>query len=116
MERLPTPTIDIKDVSTRRFLLDLVKALSNVQESTLHYIEVPWSEPINLAVPLRSGTRKNSPAIVRLARAQLSANPRTPVNFGATHWEWNGDGSVSLIHIDGLALGTSYKLTFEAVG
>jgi hypothetical protein len=116
MQTLPTPTVDIKDTSVRRFLFDLVKALSNTQEIALYSIEVPWSEPINLAVPLRSGTRKNSPAIVRLARAQLSANPRTPVNFGSTTWEWNGDGTVSLIHVDGLALGTSYKLTFEAVG
>lgn len=116
MQTLPTPTIDIKDTSTRRFLLDLVKSLSNVSECALYSIEVLWYEPINLAVPLRSGARKTSPAVVRVARAQLSSNPRTPVNFGATAWEWQGDGTVDILHVDGLTLGTKYKLTFEVVG
>ncbi len=116
MERLPTLGLDVKEPTLRRFLTDLVAALSNVSESGLYFIEVAWSEPMNLAVPFRSGgARKVSPGVVRLARAQLSAAPETPVSFGATHWSWNGDGTVKLIHVDGLVLGTSYKLTFEVV-
>jgi hypothetical protein len=117
MERLPAPSIDIKDTNVRRFLLELLKALTNVSESALYSVEVAWSEPMNLSVPFRSGgVRKNSPAIVRLANASLSAAPELPVSYGATKWKWNGDGSVKIIHVEGLTAGTRYQLTFEVVG
>ena len=117
MERLPTLSVAIKDAGTRRFLLDLVKALTNVTENTLYSIDVAWSEPLDLAVPYRSGgVRKTAPGVVRLADAYLDGAPEVPVNYGATKWKWNGDGSVKLIHVDGLTVGTKYKLVFEVVG
>ena len=117
MERLPAPAIDIKDTNVRRFLLELLKVLMNVQEIGLYSVEVSWSEPMNLAIPFRSGgVRKNAPGIVRLANANLSDAPESPVNYGATKWKWNGDGSVKIIHVEGLTAGTSYQLTFEVVG
>lgn len=117
MERLPVVGAAIKDDNIRKFLLDLVKALINVQEVTLYSVEVTWSEPVTLAVPLRyGGMRKTKPGIVRLADAYVKNLPETPVSFGATKWKWNGGGSVTILHVDGLALGTSYKLVFEVVG
>jgi len=117
MERLPTVSAAIKDDAIRGFLLDLVKALINVQECTLYSLETTWSEPTTLAVPLRyGGTRKTAPGIVRLADAYIQGSLDTPVSFGATKWKWNGDGSVSLLHVDGLVIGQSYRLVFEVVG
>lgn len=98
-------------------MTDLVKALINVAENTLYSVEVAWSEPMNLAVPLRyGGQRKTAPGLVRLADAYLKSNPEAPVAFGATKWRWNGDGTVTILHVEGLSLGESYKLVFEAVG
>lgn len=117
MERLPVVGSTIKDDSIRKFLLELVKSLINVLECTLYSVEVAWSEPMTLAVPLRyGGQRKTPPGIVRLADAYVKNAPETPVSFGATKWKWNGDGSVTVLHVDGLTLGTSYKLVFEVVG
>ena len=117
MQFLPVVSTTIKDNDIRRFLLDLVKALTNLQEITLYYVEVAWSEPMNLLVPFTNGAaRKQKPGVVRLADAYLSNDPDAPVAFGATKWRWAGDGSVDILHVQGLALGTKYKLTFEVVG
>jgi len=117
MQRLPSVSVDIKDASIRRWLIELVKALSNVSESTLYSVEVPWTIPMTLDVPYRSGgLRKQAPAIVRCADVRLSSNPTAAVPYGSTNWNWNGNGSVTITQVDGLTIGTKYKLLFEVVG
>lgn len=117
MQRLPSVGVDIKDTAVRRWLIDLLKALSNTQEIGVYSVEVPWSIPMTLNVPYRSGgLRKQAPAIVRCADARLSADPSAPVAYGATNWTWNGDGTVEITMVHGLTLGTRYQLTFEVVG
>jgi len=72
---------------------------------------------MKLAVPLRyGGQRKQAPGVVRVADVSLKSNPDAPVSYGATKWKWNGDGTVQILHVQGLTLGTAYKLTFEVVG
>jgi hypothetical protein len=76
-----------------------------------------WHVPFSLQVPtFGNTTRTSSPQIVRLGRAAVSGDQLTPVHFGACSWQWNGDGSVQILDVDGLVDGVKYQLTFEAIG
>ncbi len=117
MKFLPTIPVDIGSQKLVKLFTDLVKSLTNVLESSTYVVEVLWKEPIILAVPTAGRIpRAMSPDICRVARAQKIGDLNTPVNFGATTWEWLGENQIKIIHVDGLAVGTKYRLVFETVG
>lgn len=118
MKFLPTVPVDIGSLKLVKLFTDLVKSLSNVLESNTYVIdEIVWKEPSTLLVPLAGRIpRAMSPDICRVARAQVVGSPETPVNFGATAWKWLGQNEIEILHVDGLVIGTKYRLVFETVG
>lgn len=117
MKFVPRVPVDIGSGPLVKLFTDILKSLSNVLESSTYDIDVVWSEPSTIAVPLAGRVpRPVSPAICRLARAQIVGDLETPVNFGATAWKWLGQNQIQILHVDGLTPGVRYLLTFETVG
>ena len=117
MRFVPTLPVGLGDQKLTKLFTEILRCLANVLESNTYTVEVAWSVPFILQAPMSGQVRRaDSPSIVRLGRAVDVASPATPVHFGATTWEWRGDGSVKITDVDGLVAGTKYRLTFEVVG
>ena len=119
MIRLPRFDSFFKEDRQNQFARDLLQSLGYIPDVSIYVLDsVVWKTPTTLKVPLYNGSlaRAKSPDVVECARATDLSAKTTPVHFGATSWEWVGDGSVSIFDVDGLVVGTTYRLVFEVVG
>lgn len=117
MRVLPRYTGFFSDVKQNAFAQDIVRAFTSLLDHSTYTVDVVWSPPVPMSVPLFGGVpRAVSPDIVRVARATLSADTTTPVHFGATAWSWLGNNSINLTDVDGLVVGTKYRLVLEVIG
>lgn len=118
MKYVPVVPVGLDDPKLTQYLTNVTKALRSVQDAQCYTVTVVWRVPFDLPVPTGQPTpRTSSPVLVRCGRAVLSAEPETPVQWGAdTTWSWRGADTVRIFNQGGLVEGVKYELTFEVIG
>jgi len=117
MKIIPRFSGGFLDPNLNSLVRDILLCFSSIPDTDYFTFEVVWVVPFLMSVPTTGNKpRAVSPRLVSCGRAVDVANPTTPVDFGACHWNWVGNNNVSVENVIGLVAGTKYQLTFKVEG